>query len=376
MRLCSRCVLPETRPNLVLDAEGVCNACRTFELRAAIDWPARARAFAEVAAAARKRAAPDGYDCIVPVSGGKDSTWQVVTCLAHGLRVLAVTYAAPARTGIGRRNLDNLISLGVDHVDCRISPAVERRFMKEAFLRYGSSAIPMHMALFSMPLRFAVNHSIPLVVWGENSAFEYGGDEDERLGFRLDAAWLRKFGVTQGTGVRDWLDCFTEKDLAPYVMPTDEALDRKDILAVFLGYYFPWDPAETYRVAREHGFRAREEGPKTGCYDFADIDDDFISIHHYLKWFKFGFTRDFDNLSIEIRHGRLSRDEALATIARRGAPAPEADIAKFLDFTEMTRAEFDATCERFRNTWIWQHENGAWRIPGFPVPEFAWDMFS
>src|SRR5205085_5485740 len=99
----------------------------------------------------------------------------------------------------------NLVSLGVDHIDYQISPKVERKFMLEAFKRFGSTAIPMHMAIFSIPARIATRFGIPLIVWGENSAFEYGGPEEERTGFRLDAAWLKRFGVTHGTTARDWI---------------------------------------------------------------------------------------------------------------------------------------------------------------------------
>lgn len=373
MNYCSRCILPDTRPNLEIGPDGVCNACRAHELKATIDWPGREAAFQAVVESAKQRAQPKGYDCIVPVSGGKDSTWQTVKCLEYGLKPLAVTYATPARTDVGRKNLENLIDQGVDHIDYRISPEVERRFMKEAFIKFGSSAVPMHMALFSIPLRLAVTMSIPLVIWGENSAFEYGGTEEERTGFRLDRRWLSKYGVTHGTQAEDWTDTFSEKELTPYYAPGDEELERENVLAVFLGYYFEWDPEETYRVAKAHGFVSRAAGPKTGYYDYADIDDDFISIHHYLKWVKFGFTRDFDNLSLEIRYGRLGREEAVNILRERGVPAPEDDISRFCEFSGLSRTEFDEVCESFRNRKIWMKENGVWKIPGFLIPEFDWE---
>ena len=158
--------------------------------QAEIDW-ARARAgVRDVVARAKAQSA--GYDCLIPVSGGKDSTWQVVTCLEYGLNPLAVTWKTPGRTAIGARNLDNLVSLGVDHIDYQVSPKVEKKFLYQALVRYGATAIPMHMALFNIPLTIAVRFEIPLVVWGENSAFEYGGTDDERMGFRLDGRWLQK----------------------------------------------------------------------------------------------------------------------------------------------------------------------------------------
>lgn len=371
MNYCHKCIIPDTRPGIVLDSEGVCGACRAHETRLQIDWEAREHAFREVVAHAKKRS--EGYDCLVPVSGGKDSTWQVIKCLEYGLNPLAVTWKTPARTPLGQQNLDNLVNLGVDHIDYRINSGVEKKFMYEALVRYGSTAIPMHMALFNIPLKIAVNFRIPLVVWGENSAFEYGGTENERTGFRLDCAWLSKYGVTHGTTARDWVSAeLTEQELTPYFGPDDKQMDAAGVLAVFLGYYFSWDPAETYRVAAANGFRASATGPATGYYDYADIDDYFISIHHWLKWYKFGFTRSYDNLSLEIRNGRISREDAIQYLKQRGDETPYGDIERFCTFVDMKEADFFARTERFRNRKIWIHHNGRWMIDKFLIPDWKW----
>src|ERR1700722_1523834 len=181
MRYCKSCLLPETRPNLTIGPAGVCNACQSHGAKRDIDWATRRVAFSAVVENAKARSS--GYDCLVPVSGGKDSTWQVVTCLEAGLKPLAVTWKTPGRTAIGAANLDNLIRLGVDHIDYQINPEVEKRFMTAALTRFGDPGIPMHMALFSIPLTIAIRFRIPLVVWGENSAFEYGGTAAEARGF-------------------------------------------------------------------------------------------------------------------------------------------------------------------------------------------------
>ena len=371
MKYCSRCVLPDSRPNLEIGTDGICNACHSHASRPSIDWAARAALFDEVVRNARARSV--GYDCVVPVSGGKDSTWQVIKCLEYGLNPLAVTWKTPARTAIGQQNLDNLVKLGIDHIDYQVNPKVESLFMLRAYERFGSTAIPMHMALFSIPLNVAVRFGIPLVVWGENSAFEYGGTDEERTGFHLNGNWLRKFGVTHGTTATDWVSAeLPARALTPYFGPDDARLELAGVNAIFLGYYFAWDPETTYRVALEHGFRGRAAGVKTGYYDFADIDDDFISIHHHLKWYKFGFTRLFDNLSLEIRNGRISRTEALAILRRTGLQEPVADIEKFCAFAGIDKARFFAIAEGFRNQSIWKREAGKWMIPGFLVPDWEW----
>ena len=149
LRYCKRCVLPNTRPNLRFDDEGNCN-CATGDKKREIDWQVREIDFRHLID--RVKALNRSYDCVIPVSGGKDSTWQVIKCLEHGLHPLCVTWRTPARNALGQANLDNLISLGVDHVDFSVNPDVERKFMLKALDRYGSPAIPMHMALVLLPL--------------------------------------------------------------------------------------------------------------------------------------------------------------------------------------------------------------------------------
>lgn len=374
MKWCSACVLPDTRPNLNFGSDGVCNACRNHDSKANIDWVARRQQLESVVKSAKERARPDGYDCLIPVSGGKDSTWQTVQCLEMGLKPLAVTWKSPGRTEIGRRNLENLVSLGVDHVDWQVNPKVESRFMLKAFERLGSTAVPMHMALFNIPLTVAVRLAIPLVVWGENSAFEYGAADDSHKGFALDHEWLRTYGVTHGTTASDWVDNdLSAKDLVAYFGPSTEELAVVGTRAIFLGYYLPWDPQETKRVAEQHGFLANSQGPRTGYYDFADIDDDFISIHHWMKWYKFGFTRLFDNLSLEIRNGRLSREKALEILSNIGSQTPLEDIRSFCAFAGIEADRFFAIAENFRNHDVWsRREDGVWFIPEFLLEDWAW----
>lgn len=370
MNYCQRCILPDTRPGLVIGPDGVCNACHSHDSKPDIDWPAREAAFAKVAE--RAKAQSKGYDCLIPVSGGKDSTWQVLKCLEYGLKPLAVTWKTPARTELGAKNLANLVNLGVDHIDYQVSPAVERVFMRKAFERFGSTAVPMHMALFAIPLSIAARFGIPLVVWGENSAFEYGGREEESTGFALTDDWLKRHGVTHGTTAEDWIgDELSAKDLTPYFGPSGGELQQAGVLAVFLGYYFPWDPQITLQAARKHGFTAGD-APKTGYYNYADVDCDFISIHHWLKWYKFGFTRLFDNLSLEIRNGRMTRDEALDVLRAYGEQKPDQDIDALCAFVQRPRQWFEDAAETFRNTDIWTKRDGAWIIDDFILPDWRW----
>ncbi len=369
---CSRCILPNTRPNISFDANGDNCNCATAEKKAVVDWAGREAQFRSLVAETKAKARP--YDCVIPVSGGKDSTWQVVKALEYGLRPLCVTWRTPGRNALGESNLRNLINLGVNHVDFSIDPQVERKFTVKAFERLGSPVIPMHMALHAIPLQFAVNFGIPLIIWGENSAYEYGGDDESLKGVRLTHAWLKKYGVTNSTSAQDWVDHeLSAQDLTPYVWPSDEAQDEAGVKAEFLGHYFRWDPHETFEVARKHGFAA-DEKPKTGFYAFADVDDDFlITIHHWMKWYKFGFTRLWDNLSLEIRSGRMTREEAIEIVRKAGEELPQQEIARFCRYADISESRFFDIAETFRNKDIWiRGDDGAWRLDGFLIDGWRW----
>ena len=374
MRYCSRCILPDTRPGIFLDDAGVCSACRGHDdKRDRIDWPARAAAFDRIVADAK--ASAGAYDCIVPVSGGKDSWFQVITCKAHGLRVLGVTWRTPGRTEVGRRNLDRMVArLGIDHVDWTIDPEVERRFMVAAYERKGATAIPMHMALFAIPIRLAVQFRVPLVVWGENPQLEFGGNERDRLATDLDLDWIARHGVTNQTSREDWIGAegLTDGDLAAYRLPAPEDFARFQPKSIFLGSFFPWNSFENARVAAAHGFESGAAHLKTGVWEFADIDCHFIALHHFLKWYKFGLLRSFDNLSVQIRYGMISRDEAIETLRRTGFQVPADDIARFCAFAGRDEDWFWRVAESFRNTEIWQRHGNTWRIPGFLLDDWPW----
>jgi hypothetical protein len=150
-------------------------------------------------------------------------------------------------------------------------------------------------------------------------------------------------------------------------------LRKNAVSAVFLGSFFDWDVEKTHRVSKDHGFLSNTQGPKTGLYNYADIDCDFISIHHWMKWYKFGFTRLMDNLSLEIRRGRLSRSEAIEIVRQRGAEFPESDIEKFCRFVGIEQAQFFHIAETFRNKSVWSGSETYWWIPDFLIDDFDWN---
>ncbi|MCA8974162.1 MAG: N-acetyl sugar amidotransferase [Planctomycetes bacterium] len=376
-RYCSRCILPDSRPGVALDAEGVCAGCRNAERKTHLDWNSRRTAFVELAASARAMARARGlaHDCIVPVSGGKDSFWQVVTCLEHGLRPLCVSYVTAGRTALGKQNLDALARLDVELLEVRLDAEIERRFVAKAFRATAIGGLVTHMAIYRWPVRIALDRGIPLVVYGENSAFEYGSDDQSLAGRVVDQRWLERFGVTAGTKAEDWIDAaLTAADLAPLRTPTAAELAAQPLQVVFLGWFFAWDPRRSLRIAQQHGFSGRAAGPRVGHYDFVNIDDDFIGVHHHPKWHKFGITRSFDTLSMEIRAGRMARDAAIAFLRQRGDETPWDDIRAFCAWLGIDTAEYFRIVEGFRDRRLWLRRDGRWQIDGFLIEDFDWPV--
>jgi len=175
-----------------------------------------------------------------------------------------------------------------------------------------------------------------------------------------------RYGAVHGTTADDWVGAtLSARDLAPYRLPLEP------VRAVFLGMFFEWDPDATYRVAAAHGFEAGER-PRTGTYVYADIDDDFIAIHHWLKWPKFGFTRVWDNLALEIRHGRMTRAAAIDAVRVAGDQTPYEDIHGLCEYIGISEERFFAIAERFRDTDIWTRRDGTWQIDDFLIPDYPW----
>ena len=374
MKWCKICVLPDTRPNLTINKNGICNACEfSLEYKKRKTFKPHGRKHFNLFVnniIKKKNKKKNNYDCLIPVSGGKDSTWQVVKSLENGLTPLAITWKCPSRTKIGQKNLDNLTKLGVDHFDITINPKVEKKFILKTFLKLGSPAIPMHMAIFNLSKRLAINFKIPLIIWGENSAKEYGYKSKNHLFKKnLDSEWIKNYGVTNSTIIEDWFDSsITQKNTILY---SDKFDSKFKPISIFLGDFFRWDPYTTYKVSKRNGFQEAKNS-KTGLYDFADIDDNFISIHHFIKWYKFGFSRLFDNLSLDIRSGKITRKNALKIIKRKGFDVPHEDIRYFCRYLGISKNYFFKTCEKFRNKKIWQYDKKRkkWFIKEFLIKNF------
>lgn len=350
---CKRCVMPDTKPDLHLDEEGVCNACRAYENRKLVDWDARYKELLTVLERYRSR---DGnWDCIVPVSGGKDSTYQVVRMLQLGLNPLCVTSTTCDLSPIGRANIENIKKLGVDYVEVSPNPLVRAKLNRIGLKQVGDISWPEHVGIFTIPVRAAVQFNVPLIVWGENSQNEYGGPAAAAENSVLNRRWLEEFGGLLGMRVTDLVgqEGIEARHLINYTYPSDEELTRVGVTGLFLGYYLPWDGLSNTLIATANGFTSYHKTVEGSMVNYENLDNHQTGIHDYFKFLKFGFGRATDLACLHIRRGRLSRQDGLEAVRRLDGRFPWEYLGKPLDAIleplDMTVDEFVKICDRFTN---------------------------
>ncbi len=367
IKYCTRCIMPDTKPDLSFDAAGVCNACRNFEGRAVVPWDSRKRELIDLIGRYRNRTGTN-WDCIVPVSGGKDSTYQVVRMLQLGLNPLCVTATTCDLTPIGRKNIENLKRLGVDYVEMSPNPRVRAKINRIGLTQVGDISWPEHVSIFTVPVRAAVQFGIPLIVWGENSQNEYGGPAAATENNVLNRRWLEEFGGLLGLRVSDLvgLEGIEARQLIPYTYPSDEELARVGVTGIFLGYYLPWDGLANALISQAHGFTTYDRTVEGSMVNYENLDNHVHGIHDYFKFLKFGFGRATDLACMHVRRGRISREDAIDIVRMHDGKFPAAYLGKnlpdILAPLDMTVDEFKAVCDKFTNKKLFEREaNGALR---------------
>ena len=353
LKYCVRCIMPSTKPDLRIDSEGVCNACRAFQNRRQVDWAARKQEL--LAILQRYRKPGSQWDCVIPVSGGKDSTYQVIRMLQLGANPLCVTSSTCDLSPIGRTNIENLKRLGVDHIEFSPNPVVRSRLNRIALTEIGDIAWPEHVGIFTIPVRVAVQFDISLIVWGENSQNEYGGPADAAENNVLNRRWLEEFGGLLGMRVSDLTETYgiPQRDLLPYQYPSDDELQRVGVSGLFLGYYLPWDGISNALIAQAHGFTSFDRAVEGSMVNYENLDNHQHGIHDYFKFLKFGFARATDIACLHVRRERITRQDAMEIVRARDGVFPWSYLGKplqeILAPLDMSVHDFITICDRFTN---------------------------
>jgi len=349
--------MPNTKPDLHFNEEGECDACQTQgDKNTAIDWQQREKDFLSLV---DQYKANRDYDCIIGVSGGKDSTFQVLKVLEMELNPLCICFEPTIPTEIGRKNLENLNNLGVDLIHIKRNPIVYKKLAKEAFRRTGDNEWQNHLGIFTTVPKFAVKFNIPLIIWGESPQMEYGGPAASKDRNILDRQWLEEFGGLLGNRISDMVgvDELTHKDLSLYTYEADEEIKRVGVTGLFLGYYFKWDVRDILKKSKEHGFSVMDRAVETTYENFENLDCYSNHLHDYLKYVKYGFGRATDNACLDVRLGYIDRLEAVRLVNKYDGIPPKKAIKEYLNYTGFSEGEFFKIVDSYTNKRIFKRDD-------------------
>jgi N-acetyl sugar amidotransferase len=342
MKRCTNCGLPETHETISFDHDGVCNICRQHEFKKdKIDWTANKTALDALIEEHRGRY---DYDCIVPFSGGKDSTWTLYYLVKeYGIKPLVVRFDH----GFLRPNLDDNVKrtirrLGVDIMTFTPNWKVVQKLMLQSFLEKGDFCWHCHTGIFSYPMQIAIEKKVPLIFWGEPSAeytayFSYGQKEDVdekrfnryvNLGISADDMFVRLGGAVDA------------RDLKPYSYPALKDLRALNYRSVCLGSYIPWDvKMQSEVIQRELGWQGDHVENVPPQYRYEKIECYMQGVRDYIKYIKRGYSRPTHLIALDVRNGRMSKEEGQHLVQEyEGRRPPSLDL--FLDFVGLSEAEF------------------------------------
>ena len=364
---CKKCLMPNSRPRIEFDDEGICNACRTAEGKRAIDWDARRREFLAIVEPYRSR---DGnYDCIVPWSGGKDSSaiaWRLK--FEFGLNPLLVTFSPLIPNEVGAYNREQMIQAGFDHLMVRPNQRVSRYLTKRFFSERGNPKVHWDAGINSVPIQVAVNYNIPLVFYAEHGESEYGGrvlsEEHKKM---RDFAEVLEHQI--GDDPRNWIDSSVSSgDILPYLYPSVERVEAIGVKAMYFAYFFRWSMFENYEyIKTKIDFHTAPGGRTDGTFtDFDSLDDKIDDVYYYLQFIKFGFGRAIRDASRMINNGHLTRSKGLELAKRYDGEFPATHFAEALNYLLMTADEFARIVDLHRNEEIWEMSGNQWKLRHLP----------
>lgn len=361
MYRCKHCLFPSTKPDLHFDKNGICMACKFTEYHEAIDWGKRKEEFFELVDKLKSKS-NSGYDCIIAVSGGKDSTYQVylITKVA-GLKPLLVSFEPSYPTEIGKQNLQNMIdSFGCDLIQLKKSPTY-RKLARIGFDVVGDHEWPNHVGIYCWPMQMSLKLQIPLTFYGETRGLIGLGRWDtlvDRKEFTRDD--VEQYVGMNGYRLTDMMEIDKSikiKDALPYIYPKKEELDVFQIAAYSLGYFFRWDYKENIEIIKNYGWKTLDTNVEGTFGNLEDLDCGFMPIHQYFKFIKYGYARATDHACYEIRHGRMTKEQAKELIMEYDWRLPKRYFKEFLNFLNIDEDYFFKVVDRFTNPILFKKDN-------------------
>lgn len=363
IQICSKCVTPSSRPRVRFDENGICNACKNSEKKKQIDWKKRKEEFFEVIEKIKfiKKKKKNDYDCIVPWSGGKDSTYIALRLKEEfGLNPLLVTNSPLIINDIGVFNRELLIERGFDNIFVRPNQKVAKMLAKRFFIERGNPKIAWDAGVNVVPVKLALKLDIPFIFYAEHGETEYGG-----LVLHENSSKLRDYEEVIEHQIGDfpenWVnDNINLEDLSFYIYPTQEELFKKKINSYYFAYFFKWSMADNYEYVKDKipKFKINENGRTLGTFtNFDSLDDKIDDLYYYMQFIKFGFGRAIRDASRFIQNDKISRNEAIEIVKKYDGEFPKRSLNEVLKYLDIDESSFREIIDKHRNNEIWKKNN-------------------
>jgi len=362
IKYCKRCVMPNTRPGISFNEEGVCEACLNYEKKKNTDWDARWKELEELCDKYRGSNG-EGYDCAIAVSGGKDSTFQVYVLkeLLH-MNPLLISIDNWSWTETGRMNKANLSdTFGCDILSFSLNEKVGRKMMLKGLEKLGSPTWYVDAAIYAVPVNLCMKMGLKLLVYGENVNYEYGGNQKEET---PSAKGIFANDVVKPIDWNEWLeDDITMKDLYSITQPSLEKMNSCGLEPIYLSYYVEWDTYHNYEVAKRYGFRnMNHEWIREGTIEnYNQIDSPAYLINQWFKYPKFAHASVTEMASRYIRAGRIGRDEAIELVREKDSILDQNILFDYCNFVGISVAEFWKIADKWYNKDLFEQDKyGVW----------------
>jgi len=338
----------------------ICSGCIVSEEKMKINWKEREEKFKELLFSYKSK---NNYDCIVPVSGGKDSTFQANYIKNLGLNPLLVTYYTHNYTKTGEENLRNIgDSLGLDHYVFYPNKKVIAKMNKIGFELTGDMSWHFHCGAYTLPFQIGIKFNIPLLIYGEHGFTDLAGQYSMN-DFPEHTKKARSEDTLRGFDENDFIgkEGIAKKDLNWAIYPSDKEIEKVGLRGIFMGNYVYWDANANLKIAKELGFKENPEPFERTYRRFSNVDDIHENgIKDYLKFIKFGYGRCTDHTSKDIRLGVMTRSDGIELVKKYDHVKPMKSLNYFLKTTNMSEEKFDETADTFRNNRVWWIENNKW----------------
>ena len=357
---CTTCLNMSTRPRISFDEFGRCNACQWVEEKKSLDWNSR---HVELQALLESVKSKSTFNCVVPVSGGKDGSY-VAHQLKHkyGVNPLCVTVRPPLEIDLGSKNLKNFIDSGYAHIHVSPCPDVMQKLNKLGFIHKGFPYYGWLIAIMTGVIRVAISMNIPLIFYGESGEVEYGGSTETKNTAIYNIEYMKRIYLESGYEKIIQKASLTASEAYFFTFPTEDEIYSSQLAFAHWSYFEPWDSYRNYLVAKEYCGLFEQEETNSGTFtNFAQNDQALYALHAYMMYLKFGFGRATQDAGIEIRRGAMSREQAVNLVNLYDGHYPAEFIKQYLEYYQMTQQEFDDVLDKWVNKALFEKQDGRWK---------------